>query len=334
VSDGYVTLPGVEGQVQYNKSNITPTGTGGVSATNPAITSLYYMTNTSKGYSYFVTGQLQKSFTNGLYANVAYTHSGSKDVNDGGSTASTIWSSRPTPGNPNGDYLSNSSFVQPNRIVASFAYKKQYSKYTATTVGLIYEIANNGAISYITTANAGNDLNHDGSTTNDLMYIPRVKGDIVLVKDFATDPRTPDQIWGQLNNFINQDSYLNSHRGKFAERNGVILPYYKRMDLHFAQDFFINAGKVKNTLEFTADIINFGNLLNRNWGVYQDSFNGASSGSTAVLKYQGLDATGHATYSFPYLDKTNQIPVTKSYINDISQISRYQVQIGFRYIFN
>jgi hypothetical protein len=34
-----------------------------------------------------------------------------------------------------------------------------------------------------------------------------------------------------------------------------------------------------------------------------------------VLKYQSIDAaTGHATYSFPYLDKNNLIPVTKSFI--------------------
>ncbi|HVW97698.1 MAG TPA: TonB-dependent receptor [Mucilaginibacter sp.] len=335
LSDGYTVLPGPEGQIQYNKSNITPVGSGPVSATNPSITSLYYMNNTSKGYSYFVTGQLQKNFTNGLYANVAYTHSGSKDVNDGGSTASTIWSSRPTPGNPNGDYLSNSSYVQPNRIIATFAYKKQYSKYTSSTLGLTFEAANNGSVSYITTANSGNDLNHDGSTTNDLMYVPRSQGDIELVKDFATDPRTPEQIWGQLNNFINQDSYLSTRRGKRTERNGVILPTYKRLDLHFAQDFYINTGKVKNTLQFTADIYNFSNLLNRNWGVYQDSFTGASSGNVAVLKYQGIDAsTGHATYSFPYLDKTNLVPVTKSFTNEIGPNSRYQVQLGFRYIFN
>ncbi|SHM94821.1 TonB-dependent receptor [Mucilaginibacter sp. OK098] len=334
ISDGFATLPGNEGQIQYTKSNTTP-ASGTVSATNPVITSLYYMTNTSKGYSYFVTAQLQKSFTNGLYANIAYTHSGSKDVNDGGSTASTIWSSRPTPGNSNGDYLSNSSYVQPNRVIASFAYKKAYWTNTASTVGLIFEAANNGAISYITTANAGNDLNHDGSTTNDLMYIPRFQNDIELVPDFNGDTRTPAQIWNQLNNFINQDQYLSTHRGKFAQRNGVILPYFKRLDLHFAQDFFIQTGKVKNTLEFTADIMNFGNLLNHNWGLYQDSFNGAFSGSTAVLKYQGIDQnTGHATYSFPYLDKNNLIPVTKSFINDISQVSRYQVQIGIRYIFN
>jgi hypothetical protein len=335
ISDGYTVIPGPEGQIRYNRNNITPTGGPVVSATNPNITSLYYMSNTSKGYSYFATAQLQKSFTNGLYANIAYTRSGSKDVNDGGSTASTIWSSRPTPGNSNGDYLSNSTFVQPNRVIASFAYKKEYWNHTATTVGLIFEAANNGAISYITTSNSGADLNHDGSTSNDLMWIPAAKGQIELVKDFAADPRTPDQIWTQLNNFISQDQYLSTHRGHYTERNGAILPYYKRLDLHFAQDFFIKSGKVKNTLEFTMDIINFGNLLNHDWGLYQNSFTGANGGSVGVLKYQGIDvATGHATYSFPYLDKNNLIPVTRSFINDFSQVSRYQCQIGLRYIFN
>jgi len=327
VSDGYTTIPGPEGQIQYKSSNISPA--------NPNITSLYYLTNTNKGYSYFATAQLQKSFTNGLYANIAYTHSGSKDVNDGGSTASTIWSSRPTPGNPNGDYLSNSTYVQPNRVVASFAYKKQYWNHTATTVGVIFEAANNGAISYITTAKTGNDINHDGSTSNDLMWIPAAKGQIELVPDFAGDTRTPNQLWTQLNNFISQDQYLSTHRGQYAQRNGVILPYYKRMDLHFAQDFFIQSGKVKNTLEFSMDIINFGNLLNHNWGLYQTSFNGATTGSVGILKYQGIDPiTKQAQYSFPYLDATNQIPVTRSFINDFSQLSRYQCQIGLRYIFN
>jgi hypothetical protein len=331
LSDAYTTLPGVEGQIRYASKNITPENPSApVSASNPVITGLYYMTNTSKGNSYFVTGQLQKNFTDGLYFNVAYTHSGSQDVNDGGSTASTIWSTRYVAGNPNADNLSNSSYVQPNRIIASVAYKREYWKYTSTTVSLLFEDANNGAVSYITSG----DPNNDGAT-NDLMYIPKNQNDIELVKDFATDPRTPAQIWAQLNNFINQDSYLSAHRGQFAQRNGVILPYFSRFDFHAAQDFFINCGKSKNTLEISVDIINVGNLINRNWGLYSDSFNGFNSGATAVLKYQGIDpATGHATYSFPYLDKTNLIPVTKSFIYDTSQISRYQAQVGIRYIFN
>jgi hypothetical protein len=329
LSDGYTVLPGVEGQIRYNSKNTTPPASA-ATAQDPAITGLYYLTNTNQGYSYFVTGQLQKSFTNGLYFDVAYTHSGSMDVNDGGSTASTIWSSRQIAGNPNGDNLSNSSYVQPNRIIASAAYKKEYWAHTSTTVGLVYEVANNGAISYITSG----DPNGDGAT-NDLAYIPRNQGDIELLKDFAGDTRTPAQEWGQLNNFINQDSYLNSRRGQFAQRNGEILPYFHRLDLHLAQDFFVKSGNLKNTIEVSVDIINFGNLLDKNWGIYQDSYNGFNSGSTTLLSYKGIDPlTGHAEYSFPYLDKTNLIPVTKSFTNDTSQESRYQAQVGVRYIFN
>jgi len=336
LSDSYTTLPGVEGQIQYtSKNTTTPTATNPTTAQNPFINGLYYMRNTHKGFSYFITGQLQKSFTNGFAASVAYTYTKSKDVNDGGSTASTIWSTRYVAGNPNTDNLSNSSYVQPNRIIATVSYRKQYAKNLATTVGLVFEAANSGAISYIT----ANDPNGDGAT-NDLMYIPKNQGDIILVKaanaaNGTADTRTPAQIWNQLNNFINQDSYLSAHRGQFAQRNGAILPTYKRLDLHFAQDFMIKAGKTKNTLEFTFDVINFTNLLNRNWGLYQVSYSGFNNGATTVLRYMGKDATtGQATYSFPYLDANNQIPVTKSFQNDISLASRFQGQIGVRYIFN
>ncbi|WP_428329270.1 carboxypeptidase regulatory-like domain-containing protein [Mucilaginibacter sp.] len=329
LSNGYYTIPGTEGQIRYNSKNTTPSAAAATAA-NPSITGLYYLTNTNKGDSYFVTGQLQKSFSNGFYFNVAYTHSGSRDVNDGGSTASTIWSSRYVAGDPNGNNLSNSSYIQPNRIIASIAYKKEYFQHTATTIGLIFEDANSGVVSYVTSG----DPNNDGAT-NDLMYIPRNSGDIELVKDFAADPRTPSQIYTQLSNFINQDPYLSSHKGQFAQRNGVILPYFQRADLHFAQDFFVKAGKTRNTVTISFDIINFTNLIDKNLGLYSDSFNGFASGSTTVLSYKGIDpATGRAQYSFPYLDKTNLIPVTKSFINDSGQGSRFQAQLGLRYTFN
>jgi hypothetical protein len=167
------------------------------------------------------------------------------------------------------------------------------------------------------------------------MYIPRNQGDIELVKDFATDPRTPDQEWQQLDAFINQDKYLKNHRGEFAERNGVILPYFKRLDFKAIQDFYVMVGKSKNTIEVSLDIINVGNLLNKNWGLYQDAFNGNNFGSVTILSYKGIDAaTGHATYSFPYLNKNSQTPVTSSFINDSSQLSRWQAQLGLRYLFN
>ncbi|OCX54498.1 TonB-dependent receptor [Mucilaginibacter sp. PPCGB 2223] len=329
LSDGFVTLPGTEGQIRYNASNTT--GSGTLSAANPKITGLYYMTNTSAGYSYFVTAQLQKNFLNGFYANAAYTYSQSKDVNDGGSTASTIWSTRYVAGNPNADNISNSSFVQPNRIIASLAYRKEYAKNFATSIGLTMESANNGAISYLTSG----DPNGDGAS-NDLMFIPQTSSDILLVPDFVGDTRTAAQEWSQLDKFISQDPYLSKHRGQFAERNGAILPYFQLYNLNLTQDFYIKSGKSRNTLRFTFDIINLGNFLDPNWGLSQVSaINGAFSGGVTVLSYKGIDATtGRPTYSFPYLDKTNLVPVTVSYKNDSSQFSRWQAQFGIRYIFN
>ncbi|MDB5137651.1 MAG: TonB-dependent receptor [Mucilaginibacter sp.] len=326
---GISVIPGPEGQIQFTSKNVTPAAAV-ATAQNPAITGLYYMTNTNQGYSYFVTAQLQKSFSNGLYANVAYTRSGSKDVNDGGSTASTIWSSRYIANNPNADNLSNSSFVQPNRVIASFMYKKEYLNHASTSLGLIFEMANNGAVSYITSG----DPNKDGAT-NDLMWIPKSQGDIELVPDAGTNPADAQTQWNQLNSFISQDKYLSKHRGEFAARNGVILPYFKRVDFKLIQDFYVQVGKSKNTIEVSFDMINLGNFLNKNWGLYENSFNGFNNGSTTVLHYVGIDnVTKHAEYSFPLLNKTTNTPVTSSFINDSSQLSRWQAQLGLRYIFN
>jgi hypothetical protein len=334
LSNTFTTLNGPEGQIRYTSKNITPTAAA-ATAQNPSITGLYYMTNTSKGYSYFVTGQLQKSFSNGIYANVAYTHSGSKDVNDGGSTASTIWSTRYVAGNPNADHLSNSSFVQPNRVIASVFYKKSYADHASTSVGLLFEMANNGAVSYLT----GGDPNNDGAT-NDLMYVPKTQSDIILVPN-NTDPtkgpidtRDAATQWAQLNNFINQDKYLSKHRGQFTQRNGVILPYFKRLDLKIVQDFYVMVGKSKNTIEISFDMINVGNFLNKNWGNYQTTFTGVNFGSVSLLNYKGNDASGRPTYSFPYLNAAKSVPVTQSFIDGTSQLSRWQGQLGLRYIFN
>ncbi len=332
ISNSYTTLPGSEGQIRYTSSNITPLNGATLSAANPKITGLYYMTNSSKGYSYFVTAQLQKSFSNGLYANIAYTHSGAKDVNDGGSTASTIWSTRYVSNDPNANVTSNSSYVQPNRVIGTLYYKISYLNFGTTTVGFKYEVANNGAVSYITSG----DPNNDGAT-NDLMYIPKNQGDILIVKNGATDTRTVAQISQQLDDFISQDKYLSKHRGEFAERNGVILPYFKRLDFHAAQDFFVKAGKTKNTIEVSIDIYNVGNLLNKDWGLYQNSYSGFSNGATTVLKYMGIDAaTGRATYTLPLTTingVANSVP-TQSFIKDASTLSRWQGQLGLRYIFN
>jgi hypothetical protein len=319
-------LVGSDNRIRYSSTKIY-SGAGGATVNNPDITDAILMRNTNKGYTYNITLQLQRNVKN-LYTMLAYSYGDSRSVNDGGSIAQSIWRDRSVSGDPNADVTSYSNFYQPHRVIAAAFYRKEYAKYFATSLGFTFEAANGGTSTYVYSG----DLNGDGLTTNDLVYIPKDQNDIVLEGVNGSDTRTASVIWGQLNTYINQDPYLSKRRGQYTERNGLLLPFYKRLDLNFTQDFMVRTGKKTNTLRFTADVFNFGNLLNKNWGIYH------IPNRTALLNFKRVETTGanagKPVFSFPYLDATNQIPLTSTFQNSTSQNSRYQVQIGVRYIFN
>ncbi|MBN9300071.1 MAG: TonB-dependent receptor [Filimonas sp.] len=322
-------LQGSDGRTRYSATQIYPVGGSGASTVNnPIIGNAILMKNYSKGYAYYATLQVQKNFKN-LYASVAYTYMNSKDLAVGGSTPGTMWGSRQVSGDPNAPELGYSNFFVPHRVIAAASYKIEYGKNYATSIGLVFEAAPAGVASYV----YNGDLNNDGNTGNDLIYVPSGKSDIVLVPvntggGVITDTRTPDQIWAQLNNYISQDAYLSKHRGEVVKRNGLVLPFFKRLDLNITQDFYFKTKTSKHTLRLTFDMVNVGNFLNKNWGVYK------TTNSLNILKYEGLTADNHPRFSFPYLDPSNQIPLVNSFKDDLSTLSRWQAQIGIRYLFN
>ena len=319
-------LVGADNRIRYTSSKIY-SGSGGESATNPNISDAILMSNTSKGYTYNLTLQLQRNVRN-LYTMIAYSYGMSKSVNDGGSIAQSIWRDRVVSGDPNDDAVSYSNFYQPHRVIASAFYRKEYAKYFATSIGFTFEAANGGTYSYTYSG----DLNNDGLTTNDLIYVPKDQSEILLESANAQDLRTPAILWAQLDNYINQDPYLSKRRGQYAERNALLSPFYKRLDLNFTQDFMVNVGGKRNTLRLTMDIFNFGNLLNKNWGIYR------IPNRTALLNVKRIETTGvnagKPVFSFPYLDANNQIPLVNTFQNSTNQNSRWQAQVGVRYIFN
>jgi hypothetical protein len=319
-------LVGSDNRIRYSGTTVYPSipaAQGGNTAAKPNITDAILLKNTSKGYAYSITGQLQRTFKE-FFFNIAYTYSDSRSVNDGGSIAQSTWRDRSVSGDPNADVTSYASFRQPNRVIASMSYRKQYLNHLTTSIGLTYEAANAGTASYVYSG----DVNGDGQTSNDLMYIPKDASDIVIVKDATTDPRTVQQSYAQLDAYIKQDPYLSKRRGKYAERNGLVLPYFHLVNFNFTQDVFQTTGKIKNTLQFEFNIINLGNFLYSNWGNFK------FANRTGLLAYKGLDATGKPTYSFPYFDNNNQVPLTTTFGNGVSQASRWQAQFGLRYIFN
>ncbi len=334
-----ITMTGADNRTRYTTSQIYPVGgAAAATITNPNIGNAIYMTNVNSGYAFTGTVQIQKN-TRNLYLNLAYTYQNSQDVMIGGSTAATMWGSKPISGDPNFAQLGYSNAYLPHRIIFSGSYRFNYGKYFATSIGVIYEASPSGVGSYVYTG----DLNGDGQTSNDLIYIPTQadfdNGNYKLENSGGTDTRTPQDVWNQLNAFIMQDKYLSGHRGSYAERNALVYPWFKRMDLNVTQDFYItsNKGKDRHTLRLSVDIVNVGNLLNKNWGTYQIPSAGTGSGvlNVGIIKFDKMDVDKTTPiYSFPYQIASSQTPYTSSFKPDVSILSRWQMMIGIRYLFN
>ena len=330
------------GREILNGSAATATGPLAPTAGTPNISDAIVMRNTNKGYSYSVTGQLQKAFSNGLFLSAAYTYSDSRSVNDGGSIAQSIWRDRSVSGDPNANVLSYSQFLQQHRVIGSLSYRRNFVGHLATTVSMFYEAAPAGRFSYTYSG----DMNGDGQS-NDLMYVPRTQSEIVLrdLTFFANTPQvqvyTAAQQWADLNNYIEQDDYLSRNRGSYAERNGAVRPWQNRLDVRLLQDLFTNMGENKNTLQLSIDIFNVGNLLNSDWGVFQ------TANRANPLAFAGYDSQNRPNFTFNYLNNpvrtvngpdvtiTPATTLTDTFRKDLGGLSsRWQAQIGVRYIFN
>jgi hypothetical protein len=290
------------------------------------------LSNGYKGYNWSVTGQLRKQFRNGMEAMVAYTRSDARVMFDGtGDQLLNTWSGNYVVGNANHPQLSYANYVVPDRVVASLNYRKEYLKHLGTQISLFYSGSIQGRYSYI----YGSDFNGDGQA-NDLMYIPK-SGSEINFADITTGTGanqrvlfTAQQQKDAFFAYIAQDSYLSKHQGEYAQRNGATLPWRNQIDVRFAQDIFV-AGATRNTLQFTVDIFNFGNLINRNWGIYQTNPILSGGGATLVSPTAVANNNGAPTFR---MNTFGGALVSNSLINTVSTASTYYMQIGLRYSFN
>lgn len=328
----------------YNASNGYYVGTGGATLANPNLSSAIWLGNTNKGFSYQATFRVQKSIRN-FNIGAAYIYNQTKSAMETGSTALSLWDSRPVANtDPNAATLAHPTWYQPHRVIAYGSWRTEYGKHFATIIGASWEAAPAGVTSYV----YNGDLQGNGENYTSLIYIPKNSADINLIAagsynatthtgvtngSYAADPRTAAQIWAQLSDFITQDHYLYHHRGQYAQANSVVEPFFKVMDLHVGEDIFFYTGsqdhKQKHTLSLTMDMNNVGNFISRNWGVYKQYT------TQNFLKFEGMAADGKTPLiSFPYYDATNKIPYTTNFTPSTSASSRWSAQFGIRYEFN
>ncbi len=297
-------------------------GTGNRVSNN--FSSVYLITNTDQGSRYQLTAKITKEYNFGLAFMAAYTYGQSKDILNGiRNSPESGWQLNQAL-NPNNPGIAYSNFDIRHRIVSSVQYKRAWSDKSTSYVSLIYTSQSGSPFTYAITSS--NNLTRNGQQI-DLPFIPASADQINLVNRVNADGSvtTPAQQYQELDNFIKGDSYLNAHRGQYAERNGARTPWNNQLDLRLMHDFNFAVGSKKNTLQVSFDIINLSNLINKNWGVVYFTPNTLNSSVDIGLKVtRGASSTAAPTYTF----------TTPTATYSVDQFaSRWQGQLGVRYIF-
>lgn len=278
------------------------------------INNAYVFTNSDKGRIWNASFKAQKTFDNGLYTMLAYSYLDSKDVNSiEAEITGDAFDFNPVVGNANSDVLSHSRYGDTHRIIGVASKKWNYGTDNkwGTTLSTFFEYSRGGRFSYTYAGNINGDTSFQN---NDLLYVP-TSAEIQLM-DF---PVASEAV--AFDNYIAQDDYLSGRRGQYAERYGAQAPWRGRWDLKFLQDYEIKISENKtNTIQFSIDVLNVGNLINSDWGLVQQPNNvspiGVSVDPTTLVP----------SYSF----NPNQ---TETFGYDSSLASRWQMQFGLRYIF-
>ncbi|MCB0531424.1 MAG: TonB-dependent receptor [Lewinellaceae bacterium] len=278
-------------------------------------TNAYVFTNVSEGYSFNTTLQITKNWEDGSMLQIGYNFMDAQDVASIDAEISSDAYDR-NPGNishTNTPELAPSLYGNKHRFVGAGSKRFRYGSF-GTTISIFSEFVKGGRYSYTYSG----DINGDGSGLNDLIYIP-TNGEIDGMLFSGDDAAQAAQRAG-LKEYIRKDDYLNTRRGQYAEKYGALSPWYSHWDMRILQDYYLPN---KNVIQLSLDILNFGNLLNSDWGVRQFA---TSTGLVQPVAVSVDPATLMPTYTFD----TDQ---TSTFFNDFGLASRWQMQLGLRYIF-
>ncbi|MCE2868519.1 MAG: TonB-dependent receptor [Xanthomonadaceae bacterium] len=190
--------------------------------------------------------------------------------------------------NANEEVAANSAYLVKDRFTGSLNWKHNFFSDYATRFGVFYEGRKGKPYSWI----YNNDLNGDG-TVNDLMYIPTALGSGEVVfkgPGTVTAAQAEATFWSVI-----EAQGLSGFAGGSVDRNSSFAPWTNTFDVRISQELpgFFKGNKA--TLIF--DILNFGNLLNKDWGrIDEIAFSSGGGLSRSFVDYMGLDASGRYIY--------------------------------------
>ena len=306
-------IPNVGGFSRFNGADNRPIYPAGFRTGTKA----FVLENTSKGYGWSANVTLIAQPFEWLNLMAAYTHTVSKEVTGmPGSAAESAFTYVPTVEGPNNIKLHNSQYVTPDRIVANATINDKSGNHYS----FIYETWRGGYnYSYMMV----NDMNSDGYNY-DALYIPTDAQ--VANGEFRFVSQDDAQ---RFMDYVHNDSYLKNHQGEYAEPYSVYNPWVHRIDFSYKHDFKVNVGKTSHKLQLSMDIKNVLNLFNSSWGVSK-TLNSEIGSEARILKYEGVDADGYATFSTPAAISAS----TETWAPNHAVGQCWYASVGIRYIFN
>ncbi|MEO5826400.1 MAG: carboxypeptidase regulatory-like domain-containing protein [Gemmatimonadales bacterium] len=324
------------GRVMYG--TIAANGRATTNCTTPNIYSCgaYDLRNSSNDYAYSISGGLTKRMAGSLETSVFYTYGHSYSVQDFTSSVarSNFQNGRVTALNQYDDRADRSSFDIPHRIAAAVTWTAPWKDY-GTDISLIYNGQSGTAFTYIYQSQTvgGNligDLNADGFFGNDPVYIPNTASEYTfeqytgpLVTNGPNAPVTPALQAAAFDEFISSLSCLDSQRGQIQTRNSCRNPWFNTMNLSVRQSL---PGLGGHRLSLQADIYNFLNFLNNDWGQYRQNTRFSQQN---LLPVRGFTAEGRPIVRFdPRLTDRDF-----AFAKNLSSTNYWQGQVTARYSF-
>jgi len=308
-------IPNVGGFARFNGIDNRPIYPSGFRTNTKA----FMLENTSKGYGWSANVTLNAQPAEWLSLMAAYTHTVSKEITGmPGSAAESAFTYVPTVEGPNNIRLHNSQYVTPDRLVASATLHDKCGNHYS----FIYEAWRGG---YNYSYMMQNDMNSDGYNY-DAVYIPNDNEVGVGTGDFrfvSQDDMT------RFMDYVHMDDYLSSHQGEYSEPYSVYSPWVHRIDFGYKHDFKLNVGKTKHCLQLSFDMKNVLNFFNSAWGV-QKYLNPAIGQEARILKYEGVDAQGYATFSTP----SSISGATETWTPNYALSQCWYASVGIKYFFN
>ncbi|PZO88392.1 MAG: TonB-dependent receptor [Sphingomonas sanxanigenens] len=289
----------------------------------------YYLTNTKLGRSYIAVARIGKSWDFGLDANASFTY---QDVTDQAPATSSTASSN----YGNGAFLdANQAAYGTSNDEVKYAFKYDLTFDHAffgdnkTTISLFGETRIGRPFSYTfnDVTSRSSVFGTVGSGARYLLYVPTIGGDPRVSYDSAATQAA-------FENFI-KASGLSKYQGKIAPRNAFNSKWFTRLDLHVAQEIPTGLGHSK--LQIFADIENFTNLINKNWGQIREySFPYTFS----PVRVACLTTAGNANGAGTVATNTSQACAQYRYSNYskpsdtiYASQSLYSIRIGARFTF-